>query len=150
MARRSKIVTIHDKASRDNGKSFFLTEMPSRPAEVWALKVLTMVAQSGADIPDAMRIGGMAGLMTLGIQTMLGGINFTQIIPLLDEMMGCVRFIPDLKRIEITRPLVDNGTDGDDIEEVETRYKLRVEVFNLHVNFSIGDFLSNLTTAKKE
>src|ERR1700678_4782350 len=105
MARRSKIVTIHDKASRDNGKSFFLTEMPSRPAEVWALKVLTMVAQSGADIPDAMQIGGMAGLMTLGIQTMLGGINFTPIILLLDEMMGCVRFIPDLKRIEITRPL---------------------------------------------
>lgn len=119
--------------------------MSAAQAEKWAFKALLLAAQSGADIPDAVRNAGMAGIATLGIQTVLGGVNFAQVEPLLDEMFECVQIMPDIKKHpEIIRKLID-----DDIEEVATRIRLRAEVFNLHVNFSLGGFLSTLTGMKE-
>jgi hypothetical protein len=143
--RKTKMVQITDEG-RDKGKSFLLTEMPAAKAEKWAMRVLLLVAQSGADIPGGAN-SGMAGLAALGIQTILGGMHFEAFEPLLDQMMTCVQIIPDLKQPDYFRPLIDDDVNAD-IEEITTRIKLRVEVFNLHVNFSFGDLLSTSSILK--
>jgi len=135
--RKTKLVQITDEG-RDKGKAYLLTEMSAAQAEKWAFRALLLAAQSGADIPDAIRSAGFAGVAIMGIQTILGGVKFDQVEPLLDEMMKCIQFIPDIKNQIMTRPLIE-----DDIEEVATRVRLRMEVFNLHINFSIGDALSS-------
>ena len=128
---------------RDRGKIFIIREMSSFDAEMWAYRALSIVARSGADIlqvlksnderlsdDEAIRRAGTAGLFVAGIQTLFTG-NFVEAKPLLDEMMLCVRFLPDLSHAEVTRTLVE-----DDIEEVETLMRLRWEVYNLHTGFS--------------
>ena len=67
--------------------------------------------------------------------------------PLMDEMFRCIQIQPDPRKPEVVRPLIDNGTEGDDIEEVATRLRLRSEVINLHTGFSMSDALSKLTSA---
>ena len=141
--RKTKLLQITDEG-RDKGKAYLLTEMSAAQAEKWAFRALLLAAQSGADIPDAVRNAGFAGVAVMGIQTILGGVKFEAVEPLLDEMFKCVQFIPDIKNQILTRPLID-----DDIEEVSTRIKLRMEVFNLHVNFSIGEYLSSLSGTKQ-
>src|SRR5216684_1039937 len=141
--RKNKVIQITDEG-RDKGRCYLLTEMSAAQAEKWAFRALLIAAQSGADIPDAVRNAGFAGVAIMGIQTILGGVQFAQIEPLLDEMFRCVQFIPDINNQILTRPLIE-----DDIEEVPTRVKLRMEVFNLHINFSIGEYLSNLTGTKE-
>lgn len=135
--RKTTTVTITEEG-RDRGKSFLLTEMPASRAEKWALRALLLAAQSGADVPEAVRGAGMAGLAVLGIQSVIGGVRFADAEPLLDEMMGCVQSVPDARRPDVVRVLIE-----DDIEEVATRVRLRAEVFALHVNFSIGELLQN-------
>ena len=138
MARNTKIVTITDEG-RDKGKTYLLTEMPASQAEEWAMRALLLATQSGADIPKD--VHGMAAIAVMGIQTILGGVKFESLKPLLDEMFQCVQIIPDLRKSTFARPLIE-----DDIEEVGTRLHLRNEVLSLHLGFSLADGLSNLTS----
>lgn len=45
-------------------------------------------------------------------------------------MFECITIIPDPSKPNVTRALIE-----DDIEEVATRLKLRIEIFKLHVDF---------------
>lgn len=143
MPRRTKEITITAEG-RDKGKVFLLTEMPAAKAEKWAMRALLAAAQNGAEVQTA--ISGMAGVAMAGIQAVLGGVAFSAIEPLLDEMMECVRPLPgagshnpELAGLTVRR-LID-----DDTEEIATRIQLRSEVFALHVGFSFADALSTLT-----
>ena len=65
------------------------------------------------------------------------------------EMMNCVEIITD-ERTMFSRPLVDSVVDpeeNNDIQEISTRFLLRKEWLNLHLDFSIADALSKLTAA---
>lgn len=139
MPRKTIDVTIADEG-RDKGKTFLLTEMPAARAEKWAMRALLLAAQSGAEVEPNLR-AGMAGVAVMGIETLLGGVSFDGVEPLLDEMMTCVQIKPDRMRSDFVRKLVE-----DDIEEVATRVYLRQEVFALHVGFSFADALSTLKT----
>ena len=139
MARNTKIVTITDEG-RDKGKTYLLTEMPASQAEEWATRALLLAAQSGADIPADIRDIGMQAIAIAGVQTILGGVKFQDVKPLLAEMFQCVMIIPDLKKSSFARPLIE-----DDIEEVGTRLHLRDEVLSLHLGFSVADAISTLT-----
>lgn len=139
--RKTKYVDVTDD-NRDKNKRFLLTEMPADQAEEWGLRAIFLAAQSGADVPDAVRIGGIAGIATAGIQAVLGGLPFAAAKPLLDEMMACVQICPDPRNPNNPRPgpLLPN-----EIEEVSTRYRLRMELFELHTGFSVGEFLLRLS-----
>ena len=139
--RKTKVVTI-EAEGRDRGKSFLLTEMASRPAEKWADRAFLALAHSGVDVPAGVENSGMAGIAMLA--HLVGHLKFPEIEPLMDEILGCVRFLPDPKRPDFTRDLVDDGSVGDDIEEVSTRQLLRSEVLGLHVNFSLAAAILNL------
>lgn len=128
MARRTMTVTIAED-NRDKGRAYLLQEMAATQAEKWAARAFLAMTHSGVEFPDDVSKMGMAGLAAVGIKAM-AGMTFTDAEPLLDEMFGCIRFIPDPSRPETTRPLIE-----DDIDEVSTRLKLRVELFKLHTDF---------------
>lgn len=130
MARITKYVVITDEG-RDKGKCFLVKEMSALQAEKWAARAWLALAHSGLEIPQEFVQAGFAGL-ALATINMVAHVKFEQLEPLLDEMMRCVRIMPDRANPDVVRDLVDNGGDGDDIEEVSTRLKLRGEVFNLH------------------
>lgn len=142
--RKTQIVAIGPEGGRDAGKSFLLTEMAARPAEKWATRAFLALSRAGIDIPEDIAQQGIAGLAIVGFK-MLGGMSFQDAEPLLDEMMACVQFLPNPATLQ-PRPLVDNGTEGDDIEEVQTRIRLRAEVFTLHTGFTFADAGSKLTS----
>ena len=118
------------QTGRDKGKEFFITEMSATQAENWAIKAVLAIGNAGIEIPDNLVSQGMAGLVAVGYMNLLK-IPFDAAKPLLDEMMGCVQFIPSPN---IKRPLIE-----DDIEEVSTRLALRKAIWNLHMDFFLGE-----------
>lgn len=125
---------------RDAGKVFVITEMPAMQAEKWAMRALLLVAQSGVDVGQ---ISGMAGVAYAGLGA-INRIRFEDAEPLLDEMMKCVSIRPapqdrDPAKASITRPLFDG-----DIEEVKTIIRLRERIIDLHLGFSLADYLLKL------
>lgn len=134
--RKSTDVAIADEG-RDKGKVYRITEMPARKAEKWAMRALLALAKSGADIPD--HTDGMAGLAQVGFRSLLTA-SFDEIEPLLDEMLTCIVIAPNLGQPHYTRALIE-----DDIEEISTLLRLRMEVFDLHTGFSTAGALSKLT-----
>lgn len=143
--RKTAIITISAEG-RDSGKVFVLKEMPATKAEKWAVRAFFALNRAGIEIPEDIVQMGLAGIAMIGFK-MLGSVQFEDAEPLLDEIMGCVSIMPDPKRPDVVRPLVDRGTDGDDIEEVPTRFHLRMEVFTLHTGFTFADVRSKLTSA---
>ena len=136
MARKSKPVTI-EAPGRDHGKRFIITEMPAAQAEAWAFRAMGAMARAGLDIPTGTMESGMAGFAMVGLKAFLAA-PWEVVAPLLAEAMACVRVI--MPAFPDGRALVEDG-NGDDIEEVATRIKLRDEVFELHLGFSIATAL---------
>ena len=77
----------------------------------------------------------MEGIAIIGINTFLrGNILPGTLIPLLDELLDCVKIVRDQSKPHIAGDIISD----DDIEEVATRMWLRGEVLTLHLNFSVG------------
>lgn len=129
MARKEIDYSV-DGDNRDTGKLFRITEMPSTEAEWWAIRAGLAMAKNGVEVPDNIADMGMHEMARIGFG-MLTKVDPVDAKPLLDELMKCVKIIPDPSNRNIVRSLVDS-----DIEEVSTRLKLRAEVFKLHVGFS--------------
>ncbi len=148
--RKTKIVTIpgirsEEPGNRDNGKMFLITEMSARQAERWADRAFLAITRSGINLPAGIERSGMAGISE--ISRLIGGVQFPELSELMDELLTCVQVIPDPKRPTLTRGLQDNGYEGDDIEEVDTRQYLRGEVLAMHINFSLAANILNLIAA---
>lgn len=139
MARKITQYRVEDEG-RDKGKLFLITEMLASKGEEWATRVLLALVASNADIPDDYELLGMAALAQLGMKVLLG-LRWDIVEPLLNVMMECVQRVVDPNQAAATtRPLY--GADGQpdpsgdyDIEEIQTRLMLRVEVWNLHMGF---------------
>lgn len=139
--RKEKTVTIAAEG-RDKGKIFLITEMSAWQAAKWADRCFFALAQSGVEIPEEIEQLGIAGIATLGLRA-LGGVKYPEAESLLDEMMGCVKFV-DPTNPQVTRRLIE-----DDIEEVKTILTLRAEVFELHTGFSFAAALSNSQASRE-
>lgn len=136
--------------NRDLDKSFFLTEWPASTSEKWAMRMLLAFNRSAGEIPLNLAGIGMEGIAILGINTFLrGAIQAAEIIPLLDELLECVKIVrdPDTPDKATGEPVVHAIIPDIDIEEVATRLWLRSEVLRLHTNFSPADALSKLLTS---
>lgn len=148
MARKTKAVQITAEG-RDKGKTFWITEMDALRAEKWAARALLAFAKSGrSDMPEDLQAGGAAALVRVGLIA-LTGLDFEDAEPLMDEMLGCIQYVPDASKVDqftklpITRPVTWDG-DAADIDEPMTIVFLRNEVIELHLGFSIAAWLSNL------
>lgn len=150
--RKHKTVTI-DADGRDKGKSFLIVEKSAWETEKWAARALFALSRSGAEVPDETLRAGALGILAAGLEA-FKRMPFEDAEPLLDEMMDCVHFVPDasakdpLSGLPATRALMpaDQFNDGD-IAEVATLLKLRAEVLELHLGFSITAALSGLAQA---
>lgn len=127
MARRTKVFTVQDDKSRDNGKAYLITEMSAEAAEWWAFQVLQALLGSDAEIDFNAPLAQMArqGLAALG------KLPPEKARPLLEQMMDCVR---------VKLPNTNDSRDmlSGDIEEVKTRIMLRKEVLELHLDFFVN------------
>ena len=131
MARKTVTYKV-DSEGRDHGKVFLLTEMSAAKAESWAMRVLLALIANNVNMPDNYEELGMAGLAEVGLKG-ISGLKWEVAEPLLAEMLEGIEIIPDPAKTHVKRPIVES-----DIEEVVTRLKLRMEVFNLHVDFSLA------------
>lgn len=127
--------------NRDAGKSYLLTEMPSEQAERWAMRAMLAMVNNGAEIPADIASAGMAGLASLGPRAFTL-MDFNTADLLMREMFECVQIVP---ASNVPRKLT-----GDDIEEVPTRLKLRLELFALHTGFSLAELQSKLNSARQQ
>lgn len=121
--------TVTDEG-RDKGKLFTITELPAAQGEAWAMRAILALTSEGVDIPEGFERLGMAGMIEMGVKS-LTRLRWEVAAPLLAEMWECVKIIPDPTKPHVVRGLIDQ-----DIEEIMTRVKLRLEIFKLH-----GDFL---------
>jgi hypothetical protein len=147
MARQSQLITVPNfpgTRNRDFGKLFLLTEWPAARAEEWGIRMTLALNKSSGALPMDLVGIGMEGIAIIGINTFLrGSMDADHLIPLLNELLECVRIILDPKNMEVSQPI----TSPDDIEEVATRLWLRSEVLKLHTGFSPADVLSALISS---
>jgi hypothetical protein len=151
MARRTKLVTI-TADGRDKNKRFLLTEMSAEAAEWWAIRALTVIGNAAASaVPKGAMDAGLAGMaaaeaasglasavFVAGLR-MLPGVDPDALRPLLLEMMACVQYQPPTPGIG-PQPLLEG--DLCQIEEIATRLRLRAEVLELHLGFSLAGAVS--------
>lgn len=138
--RKTATLTITDEG-RDKGRVYLLTEMSAEAAEWWATRALMALAKSGMDIGDTAGRPAMESLVIKGVLS-LANVSPYEIKPLFDELMTCIQFLPD----PVGNPKFMRPPMADDIEEVQTRYKLKMEVFSLHTGFSMPEAPSNLAS----
>lgn len=131
--RKTAQYTVDDEG-RDKGKVFLITEMSAAQGEAWACRALLALMGSNTQLPDGFESLGMAGLAELGFK-MLANLRWDIAEPLLAEMMACLKIIPDPKKLSVVRDLLETTGNGEDIEEISTRFKLKAEVFKLHTGF---------------
>jgi hypothetical protein len=128
--RKSKIVTI-EAEGRDKNKMYLISEMSVTEIEGWAMRVLLALMKSNVELPDGVMDLGAAGLAEMGLKC-LGGLQWEVAKPLLDEMLACVKIIPNPRNANVSRDLRE---DQGDIEELPTLLNLRMEVWKLHTGF---------------
>jgi hypothetical protein len=141
MARNTRTWTA--TTGRDTGKRFLLTEMYSEQAEKWAIRAILALFNANSEVPDGALNTGMAGLasiMAQGVRS-LKGMQYGAIAPLLDEMMACVKYIPQPPAPQEPQELWTG--ENCQIEEIQTRFQLRMEVLELHLGFSLAAVLSS-------
>lgn len=149
--RKTMAVKVPDAqwAGRDKGRHFLITEWPAAKSEHWAIRMLLAYNRGGGQIPMDAVGGGMQLIFMLGINTFLRGqMQADEVIPILDELLECVKVIRDPKvRGPDGAVVATDLVSDDDIEEPLTRSWLRSEVVRLHTNFSPFDMISRLITA---
>ena len=135
MARKTKELTITAEG-RDQGKVFILTEPSSFDSERLAGRFWLMMARAGAKVPPELRKAGMAGVATMlqgDFADMLPYLSWDELEPLLNELMECARY-----RHAAGHPL-QKIVEGEScpVEEIATRFQLKMEVFELITGFSL-------------
>jgi hypothetical protein len=144
--RKTKTIAI-EREGRDKGKTFLITEMPAMQAEKWAARALLALGRAGVEVPEDAVAAGVAGIMSASFAS-LAKMPFADAEPLLDEMMLCVQLVPDPTKTDaMTQRPIARALIGEDIEEVPTLLKLRAEVAELHLGFSVTGALSSLAAS---
>lgn len=148
--RRSKITTIPGVRSdsigeRDNGKSFVLKEMDAYRGQDWALRALLALAASGVHVPPQALSSGWGALAGYAFDALLG-VRYTDIAPLLEEMIGQARFTAQPENENFPTLAIKPG-ENCQVEEIKTFLILHRELFELHTGFTVP--VPSPTTAQK-
>jgi len=140
--RREATITI-EAEGRDKGKVFILREMASEPATDWFCRALQLLARSGVEVPPDILSRGPLGFAAMGMGAVLTGLGkapFPELKGLMDELMRCVSHRSPNGQVVHTDPYIVS----EQIEDVETRFRLMEEVLSLHLGFSMAAYLSDL------
>ena len=138
-------VKVPDDYSRDAGKHFLITEWSADRAEKWAFRALIAYNRGGGEIPVDVIGQGMQAIFFVGVNTFLRGqMNAEEVIPILDELLQCVKVIRDPTKRAPDGAIIATDLLTDDVEEIKTRLWLRSEVLRVHTNFSPAEMLSKM------
>lgn len=105
--------------------------------EKWAVKAGLALLRAGVDIGNTAGMG-WAGLAFAGAKA-LPMLTYSELEPLMDEMMRCVSFLPNPNDMTVVRPLVATDT-----QEIITLVDLRDKTWELHTGFSVVESLSKM------
>lgn len=141
LMRKETVVTITTEG-RDLGKKFHIKEMPASRLESWVMRAMGAMQRAGMDIEVNVLAAGLAGFVAVGLKAFLRA-PYEEIRPLLEEMFACIERVQDEITEGYHRTLAEN-----DIEEFTTRVKLRDEVFELHMGFSVAVVLLAAASAQ--
>ena len=133
MPRKTTRITITEEG-RDKGKAFIITELPADQAERWFIRALFAISKSNADVTPEVIAGGAASFAAWGLPALLQA-DYREVEPLLDEMWECVQY---QHATNIPLQSVFPGINSQ-IEEISTRFALRLAVMQLHLGFLIPD-----------
>lgn len=143
MSRKEKIIIVPEWCGRDKGKHFLIKERNALDAERWGIKLALALKGTSGEIPDSVAAYGVVGVLVHGINAILAApLDPAVLLPLLDELLPCIRFVRDPKVRDKTSGNViatDIIWDADDVEEPRTVTWLRQEVLSLELGFSIQD-----------
>lgn len=140
MARRSTTVTIEgirseQPGTRDNGKTFIVSEMSALEGEHWSSRLLKLVIESGVDLPEGVdENSGSAGVAQLTAQQIL---KIAPLMVLLQDpeidaaTWKCIKYL----HAPGHPPQVIAQGEQCQIEEITTITRLRIEVLKLHTAF---------------
>ncbi len=145
---RHEVDYVVQEDGRDKGKCFHIREAPASKVEWWATRVYAALEKQGIDV-GGIASHGAAGLIVIGARG-LALIPEFDLKPLLDEMMACVTIKPDRSNPALVRPLINDGSDAEDIEEIRTRLSLRQEIAKLHLGFSLAGATSTSEAPKTQ
>lgn len=137
MARRTELVVI-DAEGRDKGRRFHLTEMSADVGARWALRFILALTNANGELPDMeLAHSGFAGVAKLmpGLFDALAKLDASTVQPLLDELMGCVQYVPEARGVPMQA--IMKG-DNCQIDEIGTFFTLYWKVLQLHVGFSLA------------
>lgn len=158
MARKEVRVRI-TADGRDRDKIFVLREMPADQAERWFLRLVLALANAGAKVPEEILFAGAAGfaemMPTLRNSLVVAmraiqGLDYEAVRPLLDEMTPFIKWQPPSAPGSLM-PVQDIFPgDNSQIEEVATWMKLRFELIQLHVGFSLAAAVSTTGQESQE
>lgn len=129
--RKTQVITLDSTCRRDAGKSFLITEMSPIKSTKWIYRTIIALVNAGVDFPDGAENMGWGVLITATLTDLKHGLAWDQLEPLLDELMECVKFLPNTDNLSVTRGLIES-----DIEEFTTFMRLQKEVIQLHANFT--------------
>ena len=128
MARKVETIIVSDEG-RDKGKTFIITEMPALDGERWATTALSLLSNSGLNLPRGAENSGMAGLAA----SPLGGLPALKALqdPSLDAWWECVKYqhAPN----QMSQKIFPGSACQ--IEEIPTVNLLRMKVLEMHTGF---------------
>lgn len=121
--------------TRDNGKTFFLTEMDAYSGQDWALRAILALSRSGAILPPEAVRRGWPALVSFGFSALLGA-SHADIRPLLDELLTHVRYSKQPDNAKWPKQTIEAGSNCV-VEEVATFLEIYKAMWTLHTGFSL-------------
>ncbi len=141
MRKESEIILI------DRGKelSFLIKEMPASKLEKWLIQVVLLLSKSENQLNEYTDYNIISNLITKKGLSLLSSIDFNKAEPLFDELLSCVHRKVDNAMISVTAQNIDTF-----IEDVETLFRLRLEVLKLNLSFFTQEESSITQEEKKQ
>lgn len=141
--RRTLSITIQpaaagDRANRDAGKTFVITEVSAVQAEEWALRAMMALGTSGIVVPQEMADAGLIGVALVSYQAFMGA-QWEAVAPLWREMLPCISYE--------SNPGVRMPFNEGLVEEVSTLLELRRHIVELHTGFTLAELARRLKAA---
>lgn len=143
-------VTLQDG---ERNLTFRIRQMSAWKLERWIFRAVIQIARaSGESVSDLSIEDAQTALKKLAkgrdadsgaqkIVNIIGGLDYEEAEPLLDELLGCCKLIPDPSNPLMTMDMTEQTAEGQ-IESPLTLIRLRVEAAKLNLSF-FGDALKS-------
>ena len=131
--RQTKHITLYEDGQE---LRFFIKQMPATELERWCIRAMGLLARGGFELPGTDDMSGLSEILrdqgTKGLLRILGHLDFEDIAPLLDALLGCCHHISGPNSMTQLTPDIVDGI----ISEMPNLRALRLEALSLNLGFS--------------